>query len=493
MPVVTRSTVIDAPIEAVWAVLRDFNGHDGWHPAVAESRLENGRPTDAVGAVRAFSLTGGERLRERLIALSDKDYSLRYCIEASEVPLLDYVAEIRLKPVTDGGGTFWSWRSTFRTPPGRERELARMVGDGVYEAGFEAIRAKLAQAAPVKLPGAMEKAAGSIEGQGIAMTAFGGPEVLRPCPVHAPPPGPGEVRLRQTAIGVNYIDVYCRSGYFKLAEPPAILGMEAAGIVIDTGPGVPHLKPGQRVAYACPPVGSYADIRTMAADLVVPVPDGIDDRVAAAALLKGVTAEFLLHRVHAVKRGDIVLVYAPAGGVGRLICQWAAHLGATVIGATSSPEKARVAREAGCRHVVLPGPRSLEEQVMDITRGHGADVIYDAVGRDSYAHSIAALATCGHLVSFGQASGDIGARDISALASKSVTLSRPNYGHYTDTPEKIRASAARLFDAIGRGILRVEIGSALPLSKAAEAHRALEGRGTTGSTILIPDAQSGDR
>ncbi len=487
---VRRSTVIDAPIAAVWEVLRDFNGHDRWHPAVDRSRVEGGGRSDQVGAVRDFVLTGGERLRERLLALSDKEHSFRYSIVESEIPLLNYVAEVTLKPVTDGDRTFWSWSSRFETPKGRERELAALVAEGVYEAGFEAVRARIegrggALAAPAVAP-----AGDAIEGLAMVIDRHGGPEELHPAPVAAPAPGPGQVRLRQTAIGVNFIDVYCRSGFFDLVTPPGALGMEAAGVVIDVGPGVRHLSPGQRVAYACPPVGAYATRRTMDAALVLPLPEDIDDETAAAGLLKGMTAEFLLHRVHPLRGGETVLIYAPAGGVGRLLCQWAKHLGATVIGATSSEAKARIARAAGADHVILPGAASLEAQVRALTGGRGAEVIYDAVGRDSFAHSVAALADCGHLVSFGQASGPIGAWDIGALASNSATISRPSFGHYTDTPEKVAAITGRLFEAIERRILSIEVGRRYPLTEAAAAHRALEGRETTASTLLIPEEDS---
>ena len=490
---VQRSTVIDAPLTAVWEVLRDFNGHDRWHPAVTTSRLEGGRRTDQVGCVRDFRLAGGERVREQLLSLSDREHRLRYTIVESDVPLNDYVAEVALKPVTDGNRTFWNWTSRFRPPAGREQELARLVTEGVYEAGFAAIRALLERrnvttAAPQ--PAAAPRAAtasGALPGEAIVVVRHGGPEELRLAQVEAPRPGPGEVRLRHNAIGVNFIDVYCRSGYFNLLQPPGVPGMEAAGIVLDVGPGVHHLREGQRVAYACPPVGAYATLRTMKADLLVPLPESVSDEAAAAILLKGMSAEFLLHRVHPVKAGETVLVYAPAGGVGRLLCQWATHLGARVIGATSSPRKAEAARRAGAQEVIVPGPESLEDQVKRLTGGRGADVIYDAVGRDTFDHSLRALAYCGHLVSYGQASGDIGSRDIGALASNSATLSRPNFGHYTDTPEKVAAITKRLFKALENGIVTAEIGQRFPLAEAAEAHRALEARRTLGATILLPE------
>ena len=486
------STVIDAPIAAVWQILRDFNGHDRWHPAVARSALEAGMKTDQIGATRNFLLTEGERIRERLLTLSDKDHRLRYSIVDSEVPLQNYVAEVALKPVTDGDRTFWSWQSRFNTPPGREEEMARLVAEGVYEAGFEAVRARVERSAgPVPSSAAAAATGPAIEGTAMVIDRHGGPEELHPAPHAAEPPGPGQVRLRQTAIGVNFIDVYCRSGLFDLVEPPAALGMEAAGVVLDVGPGVRHIAPGQRVAYACLPVGAYTDVRTMDASLVVPLPDGIDDETAAAGLLKGMTAEFLLHRVHALREGETLLLYAPAGGVGQLVCRWAKHLGATVIGATSSEEKARVARAAGAHHVILPGEASLEEQVHALTEGRGVDVVIDGVGRDSFAHSLAALAPCGHLISYGQASGPIGDWNIDALVRKSATISRPNFGHYCDTPEKVAAITERLFDAIARGIVRIEVAHRYALSQAAEAHRALEARETTGAMLLIPDNSGG--
>lgn len=489
MVTVRRSTIIDAPIAAVWDILRDFNGHDRWHPAVAKSDLEDGKRTDQVGAVRNFVLAGGERVREQLLSMSDKDRRFRYSIVEADIPLRNYVAEVSLKPVTDGDRTYWFWQSSFDPPAGRERELADLVAEGVYEAGFEAVRRRVSAHAPTGVSGPVATSGTAVAGTGIVIDKHGGADVMRVASVTAPPPGPGEVQLRQTAIGVNFIDVYCRSGYFDLLTPPGTPGMEAAGVVVDIGPGVRHLKPGQRVCYACAPVGAYASVRTMPAELVLPLPTDIDDRTAAAILLKGVTAEFLLHEVHPVQKGETVLVYAPAGGVGQILCRWAAHLEATVIGATSSEEKARAARAAGAHHVILPGRESLEEQVMALTKGRGADVIYDAVGRDSFAHSIAALAPTGHLVSFGQASGDIGSWDIGSLADKSATISRPNYGHYTGTREKMSRITDRLFDALRRRIVSVEIGARLPLSQAADAHRLLESRRTIGSTILIPDAQ----
>jgi NADPH2:quinone reductase len=489
---VRRSTVIDAPIDAVWGMLRDFNGHERWHPAVAESRIEEGRRPDEIGCVRRFRLASGGELREQLLRLSDRDHSFTYCILEAPIPLIDYVATLRLKPVTDGRRTFWEWSSEFRTPPGEESELAALVREQIYEAGFDAIKAAFGQAPGVRprssaaqapVPVAADRA---IDGNGMVVERFGGPEVMHWERITASPPGLGEVRLKHSAIGLNYIDVYTRTGYYPLIEPPAVPGMEAAGVVLDIGPGVHGILPGDRVAYACAPPGAYAEVRTMKAELLVVLPDDIGDELAAAVMLKGMSAEFLLHRVHRVREGDHILVHAAAGGVGQLLCQWGRALGATVIGTVGSIEKARIARSHGCAYPIVYTEEDFVERVREITKGEGCQVVYDAVGRDTFFGSFEALAIRGHLVSYGQASGPIEPVDISSFVLKSALLSRPNFGHYTGTASEVRSISDRLFDALRRGILHVEIGQRYALRDAAEAHRALEGRRTTGSTILLP-------
>jgi len=500
MTKVRRSTIIDAPIDQVWQFLRDFNGHERWHPAVAESRIEEGRAADRIGAVHRFKLKEGGTLREQLLTLSDRDRRFTYCILEAPMPLIGYVSTVELKPVTDGARTYWDWRCEFRSPPGEEAELTALVGEQIYEAGFDAVKRAFNQAVlprPHMAPAAGVSGAPTLRmasaGTGAAMTGHavvlerhGGPETLVWQEVSVPAPGPGEIRLRQTAVGVNFIDIYCRTGYFPFVTPPAPLGMEAAGTLLDVGEGVTGLAPGDRVAYAGPPIGAYAEIRTLPADLVVPLPSTIDDETAAASLLKGMTAEFLLHRCHPVKEGDIVLVHAASGGVGNLLCQWASHLGATVIGTVGSRDKARLALSRGCTHPIVYREEDFVARVMEITKGRGCDVIYDAIGRDNVNRSFEALAVRGHIVSFGQAAGPLEPLDIAGFASKSAKISRPNYGHYAGTPEQVRASSARLFSAIERGILKVDIGQRFPLKDAAQAHRRLEARETTGSTVLLP-------
>lgn len=509
---VLRSGVIDVPLEDAWRVLRDFNSHDRWHPAIAASEIEDGLPPDTVGAVRAFSLADGGRLREQLLRLNDRDHELTYCLLEAPLPLFGYVATIRLRPVTDTGQTFWRWQSSFTAPPDQVAALTDLVGNGIYQAGMRGLEQSLRRPAPEAhadrapqvqrasalapvqaipavaearmAPPAPASGRQALKAGAIVMERHGGPEVLEFRQIEVPAPGPGEVRIRQSFVGVNYIDVYCRTGYFDLLRPPGVPGMEAAGTVESVGAGVTHLSPGDRVAYACGPVGSYAACRTMDAELVMPIPPHIGEDVAAASLLKGVTAGFLLHDVHSVTAGDTVVIHAAAGGVGSLLVQWARSIGAHVIATVSTHDKAQIARRLGAHDVIIGRGEEFVEAVMEITRGKGADVIYDAIGKDSFDASIAALAIRGHLISFGQASGPIGARDIGALTSRSVTLSRPNYGHYTDTRALMTMQSQRLFAAVEAGYLQLATPTVYPLAEAARAHADLENSRTTGSMVL---------
>jgi len=478
---VTRSAVIDAPIERLWAVLRDFNSHWAWHPAVGESSIENDEPPDQVGCVRNFFLKDGNHIREQLLALSDRDHISTYCILEATLPMKRYVATVQLKPVTDGNRTFWHWQSTFEAPRGREREFADLVGKGVYEGGFEGLRAYLRRGSPAPARAAN---AGAMQCQVSVATAFGGPEVLQLENRAAPAPGAGEVRIRQTAVGVNYIDVYVRKGQYRMIEPPAPIGMEAAGEVVDVGEGVAHLLPGDRVAYACPPPGAYASVRTLAADQVVVLPEDLSEETAAAVMLKGMTAEYLLHRTVRVRPGQAVLVHAAAGGVGLLLCQWAKALGAKVIGTVSSEDKARLARANGCDFPILTSNYRFATEVKNLTNGRGAEVIYDGLGREAAAENLEALAFTGHWICYGQASGPHDS--LPDLGSKSGTLSRPVLFHYTADRAVLNEMAERVFAALRAGTIRVEIRHRYPLAAAAQAHRELEARRTTGSVLLLP-------
>ena len=321
----------------------------------------------------------------------------------------------------------------------------------------------------------------------IRIHRTGGPDAMQWEDVEVGAPGPGEVRIRHEAVGLNYIDVYFRTGLYPAPSLPFTPGMEGAGVVEAVGEGVDSLAVGDRVAYAAPPVGSYAEERLMPAGKVVKVPAGIDSRQAAAMMLQGMTVEYLLRRTYPVRSGETVLFHAAAGGVGLIACQWAKHLGATVIGTVGSDEKAALARAHGCDHPIVYTRENFTERVGELTDGAGVPVVYDAVGRDTFEGSLDCLAPRGMLVSFGQSSGKIDPFDLGILSAKgSLYLTRPTLMTYTASRTDLEASAQALFDVVGRGAVRITVNQTFPLAEAAAAHRALESRRTTGSTILLP-------
>jgi NADPH2:quinone reductase len=313
----------------------------------------------------------------------------------------------------------------------------------------------------------------------------GGPEVLQLDEVAVGDPGPGECRVRHTAIGVNFVDTYHRSGLYPLPLPSAI-GVEGAGVVEAVGAGVEHLRAGDPVVYTGP-IGSYSDVRLAPAERLVRLPAGVDPREAAAAFTKGLTVWAFVTRAHAVQRGETVLVHAAAGGVGILMVQWLKALGATVIGTTGSDEKAARARAAGCDHVVLYSREDVPARVRELTGGKGVPVVYDSVGKATFEGSLDSLAPRGVMVSFGNASGAVPPFDIMGLARRgSLFLTRPSVFHYIATRPELEAGAEALFGMLRAGELKVEISRSWPLSEAAEAHRALQARETTGSVLLVP-------
>ena len=320
----------------------------------------------------------------------------------------------------------------------------------------------------------------------IRVHAYGGPEVLRWEAVDASEPGHGEVLIRQTAIGLNFIDVYERTGLYPGALPTG-LGREGAGVVEAVGPRVRGLAVGDRVAYASSQSGAYAQERVISAGRVVKIPDGVSDRLAAAATLKGLTAWFLLRRTHRVARGDAVVVHAAAGGVGLILTQWARHLGATVIGVVGSDAKASIALAHGCHHALVLGRDDLAARVREFTGGVGARVVYDSVGRDTFLASLDCLRPLGLMVSYGNASGPVPPIAPLELAKRgSLFLTRPTLFHYIARRADLERGARELFGVIGRGIVRIEIGQTYALQDVAQAHRDLEARHTIGSTVLIP-------
>jgi NADPH:quinone reductase len=320
----------------------------------------------------------------------------------------------------------------------------------------------------------------------IRVHDYGGPEVLRWEEAEVGDLGPGQVRLRQTAIGLNFIDIYGRTGLYPQPALPFIPGMEGAGVVTAVGEGVRDLKVGRRVAYAGQ-IGAYAEERLIAADRVVRLPDEIDDRIAAAIMLQGMTAQYLLRRTYRVGPGTTLLFHAAAGGVGLIACQWAASLGASVIGTVGSAVKAAIARAHGCTHVINYREEDFVAAVKGLTDGKGVDVVYDSIGKDTFPASLDCLKPLGLWVSFGQASGPVPEFKITLLSQKgSLYATRPSLGNYTATRKDLVATAKDLFEVVISGKVKVTINQTYPLAEAAQAQHDLEARLTTGSTLLLP-------
>lgn len=313
----------------------------------------------------------------------------------------------------------------------------------------------------------------------------GGPEQMQWEEVTVGNPGPGEVRVRNTAIGLNFIDTYHRSGLYPMPLP-LVLGSEGAGVVEAVGPKVKEFKVGDHVAYA-QPIGAYAEVLIRPVARLVKIPAGIKDETAAAMMLKGMTAWYLCRRTYRVKKGDTIVVHAAAGGVGQILCQWAKHLGATVIGTVGSDEKIALAKKAGCKHVVVMSREKLSVRVKEITKGKGVPVVYDGVGKDTFVESLDCLAPLGLMASFGNASGAVAPVNIGILAQKgSLYLTRPTLVNYTSKREDLLTAARELFAVVKKGAVKITINQRYPLREAAQAHRDLEARKTTGSTVLLP-------
>ena len=320
----------------------------------------------------------------------------------------------------------------------------------------------------------------------IRIHSYGGPEEMKWDSIELPAPGPGELLLRHLAVGINYIDTYHRTGQYPVPDLPAVIGMEGCGEVIAVGEGVSEFKTGDRVAYANP-IGSYAEERLIPAERVVKVPDGISSEQAAAMMLQGMTVRYLLNVTYKVGPETTLLFHAAAGGVGLIACQWAKHLGATIIGTVGSEEKAELAKKNGCTHTINYRTENFAERVRELTNGKGVDVVYDSIGQDTYPASLDCLRPLGLWVSFGAASGPVKAFDIGILSKKgSLYATRPTLFTYTAKREDLLASANDLFDLVSRGIVNIAVNQTYPLREAAQAHRDLEARKTTGSTILIP-------
>lgn len=320
----------------------------------------------------------------------------------------------------------------------------------------------------------------------IRIHEHGGPDVMKWEAIEVGVPGEGQLRVRHTAVGLNYIDTYHRTGLYKIPLP-SVIGREGAGVVEAVGAGISDFKVGDRVAYASAPIGSYCETRLIAADRVVKVPDGVSDQQAASMMLKGMTAQYLLHRTFAVKAGDTILFHAAAGGVGLILCQWANHLGATVIGTVGSEDKAVLAKANGCHHVINYRTEDFVARVGEITGGKKCAVVYDGVGKDTFLKSLDCVRPRGLVALFGNASGKVEPLDLGLLAAKgSLFVTRPTLDTHVATRAELVATANSLFDVVSRGVVKLEINQTYPLREAVQAHRDLEARKTTGSTVLLP-------
>ncbi|MBL4692776.1 MAG: quinone oxidoreductase [Magnetovibrio sp.] len=321
----------------------------------------------------------------------------------------------------------------------------------------------------------------------IQIDTYGGPDVMKLVDVVVSAPGPGEALIRQSACGLNFIDVYMRTGLYPLPDLPWGLGLEAAGEVEAVGKGVRDVKVGDRVTYVMTPAGAYAELRVMAVENLIKLPDDITNQMAAAMMLKGLTAQYLLRRTYNVQAGDTILMHAAAGGVGQIVCQWAKHLGATVIGTVGSEEKADLARAQGCDHTILYREESFKDRVQDITDGQGVNVVYDSIGKDTFMDGLDSLKPLGTMVTYGNATGPVAAFEPGILAAKgSLFVTRPSLFTYIAKHEDLVSMADELFKVVSSGAVKININQEYALADVAQAHTDLEARKTTGSTILIP-------
>jgi NADPH2:quinone reductase len=320
----------------------------------------------------------------------------------------------------------------------------------------------------------------------VRVHTHGGPEVLKYEEITLPEPGPGEARIKQTAIGLNFIDTYFRTGLYKPAAYPFVPGNEGAGVVVSVGKGVKGLKKGDRVVYGNM-TGSYASERNIPADKLIKLPKKISDKTAAAMMLKGLTAQYLLRSLFKVKKGHVVLIHAAAGGVGQILTQWANHLGATVIGTVGSKDKEKIAKKNGCHHVILYRDEDVAKRVAEITKGKKCDVVYDGVGKSTFMSSLDSLKPRGMLATYGNASGPVDGVNLGILATKgSLIVSRPTMAHYFGTRKELEAGAKDLMKVIEKGKVKIQVNQTYPLKDAERAHRDLEARNTTGQTVLLP-------
>ena len=489
--VVHRSAVIDAPIERVWAVLRDFGSHLQWHPAVTHSHLENDTGGDVVGSVRRLRFEDGTELREQLLQHSDRNHTCTCSILDASLPLFDQVTRLCLKPVTDGNQTFWQCQFRFRTPAHRAPELTEWVGRQVCEAGITGMRRYLdskerspGQPArgPVVEP-AVATRGESLLTEAIQVTVAGDPEVMQLVEVEVAPPGPGEVRIRQCLAAVSEGDLAFRRGTVMGLDLPGTPGLEAVGRIMDVGPGVHGLFPEDRVAYLSRQPGAYTGLRCIDADACIPLPDDLSDE-DASLLREGLTAGMLLTRVFRAVPGASILIQAVSDALGHLLSQWAHAMELTVVGTVSTPDQARFSRDHGCHHPILFESESmLVSEVMRITNGRGVEYgVYHPshLGLDT---ALSCLSTGGHCAVVGDWGPQPLLLNLNALQQRSLSVSTPVCFDYIEQPGYLQRIAHQLFSRIRNRTVIPAI-ETFPLRRAAEVHQRMEERRILGAVAL---------
>lgn len=489
---VFRSAVIDAPVDRVWAALRDFGGHDRWHPEVSHCQVENDLDGDAVGCVRRCHMSDGIELREQLLSHSDLDCSYTYAVLDSSLPLFDNVTTVSLKPVTDSERTFLCWSALFRTSKSRAEEMKTLVGRKIFEAGFTGLRSFLAEGEAPAIQPELEAgkrvpvAAGEpLPGRAVVVETAGGPEVMELSNINVHAPEAGQVRIRQTAVAVNYIDLMYRQGVLRGLNLPGTPGLEGVGEIIDVGGRVDGLFPGDRVAWVSRTRGAYSEICLVDARDCVPLPDGVSD-IEASTLLKGLTAGLLLRRVFQAAPGTTILIESIAGGLGHILCQWARNLDLNIIGTVSTEKKARFVRDLGCTHpVVLSEHRNILDEVMRITNGRGVDLLIHYGRTAGLDDAVSCLARFGHMAVTNYEEGKSEALEIGRLKRRSLTVSAHDVLDYLGDRLYLQRSAHYYFAKLQRRAI-IPVVESTPLIQAGEAHEKIESRRNMGAIALIP-------
>lgn len=492
---VIRSAVIDAPLERVWAVLRDFGGHGRWHPDLTFCQVENELDGDVVGCVRRLRVGDQDEMREQLLRHSDLDHSYAYAVLDSPLPILDSVTSLTLKPVSDSGQTFLHWSAEFRISKSRADELNAWMGR-IFEAGFSGLRSYLADetepsprtSVAVEEP-VLAAPGETLSSRAVIVESDGGPDDMALRELGVAAPEAGQVRIRQKAVAVNRLDILQCRGLAEGFELPGTPGLEGVGEIIDVGPQVDGLYPGDRVAWLGRKPDAYAEICLRDAQECIHLPDGVDD-LQASTLLKGLSAEILLGRVFRAGAGASIMIESVSGGMGHVLCQWARSLNMVVLGTADTEEQARFARDCGCAHpIILEDDRPLADEVMRITNGKGVDYwVYNGRKLD-LDQSLAGMARFGHLTIMDASGDQLTTLEMDRLKKRSMTVSCQDVLHYLPDRLYVQRSAQNYFMKLLSGAINPVV-ETLPLSQAGEAHQKIEAGLDLGALALVPSSLS---